>query len=361
MGTFMAIIKRKHNGKMQYAYSVYYHDLMGNLKRKHSKWFDTSREAKREEAVFMTQNKTVSTAIKFKDAALEYIDFCKDKNTPKTIQDKYFVLDAYFKPLHAKNIDDITLPMIQNVFVQNAFKKLSTARKNDIRSILRSIFNHAQLYYNLQANPVTLFPKYKKTVKEQLKEFNVYTPQQFHLFLDAIPDKYDSQKALCYVLFWTGMRFNEANSLRFKDIKSNVIDLRMQYEKGGWKTLKTNGSRRKIPLDKKTLSVIQSMKDKWSQYPEFSNEWFIFGGIRRLPYTTLERVKNNAIKETGLPFVRFHDFRHSHASYLIEKGVNIYKISKRLGHTSISITLDRYGHLLDVDGDEILKAIEEEI
>lgn len=361
MGTFMAIIKRKHNGKMQYAYSVYYHDLMGNLKRKHSKWFDTSREAKREEAVFMTQNKTVSTAIKFKDAALEYIDFCKDKNTPKTIQDKYFVLDAYFKPLHAKNVDDITLPMIQNVFAQNAFKKLSTARKNDIRSILRSIFNHAQLYYNLQANPVTLFPKYKKTVKEQLKEFNVYTPEQFHLFLDAIPDKYDSQKALCYVLFWTGMRFNEANSLRFKDIKSNVIDLRMQYEKGDWKTLKTNGSRRKIPLDKKTLSVIQSMKDKWSQYPEFSNEWFIFGGIRRLPYTTLERVKNNAIKDAGLPFVRFHDFRHSHASYLIEKGVNIYKISKRLGHTSISITLDRYGHLLDVDGDEILKAIEEEI
>ncbi|MGJ0961045.1 tyrosine-type recombinase/integrase [Faecalicoccus pleomorphus] len=356
----MAIIKRKHNGKMQYAYSVYYHDLMGNLKRKHSKWFDTSKEAKREEAVFVTQNKTVSSSIKFKDAALEYIDFCKDKNTPKTIQDKHMVLNAYFKPFHAKNIHDITLPMIQDVFAQNTFKTLSTHRKNDIRSILRSIFNHAQLYYNLKSNPVTLFPKFKKTVKEQLKEFNVYTPKQFKIFLNAIPDKYDSQKALFFVLFWTGMRLNEANSLRFKDIKGNIIDLQMQFDKE-WKPLKTNGSKRKIPIDKKTLDIIRSMKYKWSQYPDFSNEWFIFGGPKQLAYTTTERIKNKAIQNAELPYVRIHDFRHSHASYLIEKGVNIYKISKRLGHTSISITLDRYGHLLDVDGDEILKAIEDEI
>ncbi len=353
------IVTRKYKGKKQYAYSVYYHDLLGNLKRKHSKWFDTSKEAKREEAIFVTQNKTVSSSIKFKDAALEYIDFCKNKNTSKTLKDKLFVLDTYFKPLYVKNIHDITLPMIQDIFAQDVFKKLSTARKNDIRSILRSIFNHAQLYYNLQSNPVTLFPKFKKTVKEQLKEFNVYTPEQFKIFLNAIPDKYDSQKALFFVLFWTGMRLNEANSLRFKDIKENIIDLHMQFDKG-WKPLKTNGSKRKIPIDKKTLDIIRSMKYKWSQYPDFSNEWFIFGGPKQLAYTTIERIKNKAIQNAELPYVRIHDFRHSHASYLIEKGVNIYKISKRLGHTSISITLDRYGHLLDVDGDEVLNAIEDE-
>lgn len=357
MGTM--IVTRKYKGKKQYAYSVYYHDLLGNLKRKHSKWFDTSKEAKREEAIFVTQNKTVSSSIKFKDAALEYIDFCKNKNTSKTLEDKHFVLDTYFKPLYAKNIHDITLPMIQDIFAQDVFKKLSTARKNDIRSILRSIFNHAQLYYNLQSNPVTLFPKFKKTVKEQLKEFNVYTPKQFKIFLNAIPDKYDSQKALFFVLFWTGMRLNEANSLRFKDIKGNIIDLQMQFDKE-WKPLKTNGSKRKIPIDKKTLDIIRSMKHKWSQYSDFSNEWFIFGGPKQLAYTTTERIKNKAIQNAKLPYVRIHDFRHSHASYLIEKGVNIYKISKRLGHTSISITLDRYGHLLDVDGDEILNAIEDE-
>ena len=50
--------------------------------------------------------------------------------------------------------------------------------------------------------------------------------------------------------------------------------------------------------------------------------------------------------------------RHSHVSMLIDQGVNIYKISKRLGHSSIRMTLDRYGHLLDRDETEILDAID---
>ncbi|UXR87647.1 tyrosine-type recombinase/integrase [Staphylococcus felis] len=41
-----------------------------------------------------------------------------------------------------------------------------------------------------------------------------------------------------------------------------------------------------------------------------------------------------------------HAFRHTHASYLIHKDVNIYYISKRLGHSDISVTLNKYGHLL---------------
>lgn len=351
------IVTRRYKGKKQYAYSVYYHDIMGNLKRKHSKWYDTKKEAANEEAVFKLDHKENSYKIVFKDLCFEYLNYCKDKNTPKTIRDKEMIIKTYFKAIQSKDVSDITLPMIKEIFAQNVFKSLSTARKNDIRSVLNGIFKYAQLYYNLKSNPVTLFPKFKKTEEEQLKEYNVYTPEEFNLFLDAIPDKYDSHKAFFYVIYWTGMRRNECNSLRFKDIKRNVIDLRMQFD-GKWKPLKTTGSRRKIPIDKKTLEMIQSMKNKWSKYPDFSNDWFIFGGPRQLSYTSLERIKNKAIKESGLPFVRMHDFRHSHASYLIEKGVNIYKISKRLGHTSISITLDRYGHLLDTDGGEILNAIE---
>ena len=163
-----------------------------------------------------------------------------------------------------------------------------------------------------------------------------------------------------YLMGWTGLRFNEANSLTFDCVKNSVINVWRQYDKG-WKVLKTKGSKRKVPIDKATNNVIQEMKEYWSSYPDFSESWFIFGGPRQLPETTINRYKAKAAKKAHLKNIRSHDFRHSHASYLIEKKVNIYKISKRLGHSKISITLDTYGHLLDVDGDEILRAIETDI
>lgn len=74
-------------------------------------------------------------------------------------------------------------------------------------------------------------------------------------------------------------------------------------------------------------------------------------------YMLNSNIEEKTSKAGKLPYIRIHDFRHSHASYLISKGVNMYKISKRLGHSSITMTMDRYGYLMPKDEDEILNAI----
>lgn len=76
-------------------------------------------------------------------------------------------------------------------------------------------------------------------------------------------------------------------------------------------------------------------------------------------YMLNSNIEEKTSKAGKLPYIRIHDFRHSHASYLISKGMNMYKISKRLGHSSIEMTMNRYGHLLDVEEDEITSAIED--
>lgn len=55
------------------------------------------------------------------------------------------------------------------------------------------------------------------------------------------------------------------------------------------------------------------------------------------------------IARAGVPPIRWHDLRHSHASHLLKAGVNIKVVSRRLGHASVSFTLDRYGHLMPDD------------
>jgi len=61
------------------------------------------------------------------------------------------------------------------------------------------------------------------------------------------------------------------------------------------------------------------------------------------------------VKDTKLPNIRFHDIRHTHASILISEGVDIVKISRRLGHANLKITLEFYAHLLPSTDNNIAK------
>ena len=52
------------------------------------------------------------------------------------------------------------------------------------------------------------------------------------------------------------------------------------------------------------------------------------------------------MSKAGLPHIRFHDLRHTHATFMLKSGVHPKIVSERLGHTSITVTLDTYSHVL---------------
>lgn len=69
------------------------------------------------------------------------------------------------------------------------------------------------------------------------------------------------------------------------------------------------------------------------------------------------KVFEEGIKKSGVPRIRIHDLRHSHATMLINNGVNIVAVSRRLGHSDINITLKVYSHLLRKTEDEMVTTI----
>ena len=75
--------------------------------------------------------------------------------------------------------------------------------------------------------------------------------------------------------------------------------------------------------------------------------------------TNLLKKYRQALKKAGLPRIRFHDLRHTSASLMLNKGVDVLVASKRLGHAKPSITLDVYGHLLNTAHNEVANKIEE--
>jgi integrase len=72
------------------------------------------------------------------------------------------------------------------------------------------------------------------------------------------------------------------------------------------------------------------------------------------PANLVKRLFEPTLRRAGLRKIRWHDLRHSYASILINEGANLKFVSKQLGHSSISITLDRYSHLMPERHDAIV-------
>ena len=78
----------------------------------------------------------------------------------------------------------------------------------------------------------------------------------------------------------------------------------------------------------------------------------MFAGVEHEALDHLTKRFGQLAREAGLPAARLHDLRHTSVSLMIQAGVPLALVSKRLGHSSISITSDVYGHLLEGAGRE---------
>ena len=93
--------------------------------------------------------------------------------------------------------------------------------------------------------------------------------------------------------------------------------------------------------------------------PSWRKGEYVFGGERGIAPTTIGRKFLEAKKLSGVKNIRLHDLRHSHATVLINAGVNIVAVSKRLGHSTIDQTLKTYTHLLESSDQNMMRKINE--
>lgn len=82
------------------------------------------------------------------------------------------------------------------------------------------------------------------------------------------------------------------------------------------------------------------MQDK-----KFTEGYRICGGIDCIRDSTVCNKGFEFADKAGLPHIRLHDFRHSHASLLASEGINIQEIARRLGHSNVEMTWNTYSHL----------------
>lgn len=154
---------------------------------------------------------------------------------------------------------------------------------------------------------------------------------------------------------FAGLRWGEIAALRWThvDLDEGSVTVTGSMQRNGIvKAPKTAAGRRKVRLTRRTIEALDALaRREMLVFPSPSGGPLSYHNWRR-------RVWVPAVDEIGLEGFTFHDLRHTHASWLIDRGVDIVRVSKRLGHSRTSTTVNTYAHLIDVDESEIIDALE---
>ena len=179
------------------------------------------------------------------------------------------------------------------------------------------------------------------------------TKVELTLLLETFQVHYPDHYPLLLTMARTGMRIGEVLGLQWGDIDFNgrFITIQRNISRGNIETPK-NGKIRRIDMSNQLTEVFQdlhhqrkveTLKKGWQQVPE----WVFISetGGKLDSCNWRNRVFNKALEKAKLRKIHPHVLRHTYASLLIQAGVSLAYIRDQLGHHSIKVTVDIYGHL----------------
>ena len=153
-------------------------------------------------------------------------------------------------------------------------------------------------------------------------------------------------RALWATAMYAGLRLGELLALEWDavDFSAGLIHVRRSWDvKAGPVEPKSRAGRRSVPL----AQVLRAYLNEHRLASEWS-EGLVFGRTRDVPFlakTPSDRARRTWVK-AGLNPIGLHECRHTFASFMIAAGVNAKALSVYMGHSSVTITFDRYGHLM---------------
>jgi len=196
-----------------------------------------------------------------------------------------------------------------------------------------------------------------KPPKAQKQEMQIWNEGEITTFLETA--KTTQYYALFYFALFTGMRRSEILALRWKDVDLSLGQVNVSRSLHQLRDLsyvyqapKTAKGSRTVALTPSTIKVLKEHREKqWLDYAmmgrQTSDEDIVFANLDGKPLrpNTITHAWTNTANRANVKPIRFHDARHTHASLMLKQGIHPKIVQERLGHASISVTLDTYSHV----------------
>jgi integrase len=256
---------------------------------------------------------------------------------------------------------------IQRLYSAKLEGGLSPASVRYIHAVLHRSLKQAAKWQLIAYNPAESVdpPKIRQ------EEITPLDHDQASAFLHAA--RGDRFECLYILSLTTGLRQGEALGLKWSDIDYTGQTLRisrqLQRQRDGGGLVFTepkNSSRRNIDLSEQTIEALKSHHKRQSEEKSYATFYedndLIFANYAGRPLDA-QNVVNRSFKpllrRAGLPNIRFHDLRHSCATLLLLRGVDIYRVQHLLGHATIAMTVDRYSHWIPSMGRKAANEMDE--
>lgn len=374
----MATIKKytKKDGSTAYQFNAYLgvDPLTGKSKRTTRRGFKTQKEANLalaslllevESKGFAKQNYTT-----FKDVYELWYSRYINTVKPITADNTKRMFKLHILPVFGKyRINKITKVACQKA-VNDWSDKLSSFRL--VKNICNKLFNYAVSQDIIDKNPMqfVVIPK-KNNIQESTKQTFMGLTELKKFLGDAKTRLNDHDYLILRVLAFTGMRKGELYPLKWSDVdlKKKTINITKTMTTVNKQfiisTPKTKGSKRIVSIDDKTILELATWKKK-------QKEALLQHGKKTMKDSNqlVFHKKNNSLLDSAYinrllkdklhSRLSPHSFRHTHASLLFESNASIKDVQKRLGHSSMAVTMDVYTHVTKEADDKLLKALNQQ-
>ena len=359
-------IRERSDGCFQIRYTLGIDPLTGKRKRvevTHQGTYESAKVALRRLLKSIDDNDHIEPSkIKVSEFLAQWIETMRSQVSPATHQRYTDIINCSLMPAFGACF----LSKLTPAEIQRQYNKWETTGRRDggaggiaprtrihIHRVFKSALKNAVYLQLIGRNPAD-FVKPPKAPKISI---NVLTIEQSAELLEFLRDS---------CLYWpvllalaTGMRRGEILALRWKNIDFETATVRVvesveKTRKGGlrFKEPKT-GKTRAIVLPQCVLEELKKWKetlreDLLSKNIKLADNHFVCGksdGEVRDPTTLTHGFIIAINKLKHLPRVRFHDLRHSHATQLLAAGIHPKIAQERLGHSTITTTLDLYSHV----------------
>lgn len=270
-----------------------------------------------------------------------------------SVSDYKGLLDNHILEVFSKiPVTEITRMTVKGFLMKKTNDGFSASTVVHIKNAISGVLNLAVDDQAITTNPAH---KLGKIVREKgLKlQFDPFSKEETMLFLKIFKEHFPRHYPMALTLCRTGIRLGEAIGLQWGDIdfNSRFITIQRGRSKSRTETPK-NGKSRRIDMSRQLTETLfelkhQRLEDKlkngWKDMPEW-----VFVSEKGNPLIEghwRQRVFYKVLDKAKLRKIRIHDLRHGYASQLIHAGESLAYIRDQLGHHSIKVTVDIYGHL----------------